>query len=197
MLCLKTRYQIWHCAIKQSAYSTRLLTMILYAYHFSPMCTSPTHLPEIYNLNNSQQRVQFRKFLIAQLPPLRWYFHRITSKYFPSNLFSNTLRQYSSFTMMDKNSHPYKTDNTILLYISIFIFLYRKCQDKILVSGGINKFNRLLGYPFFWKMLLHHWVSAAKLWRQCSGLRTRGTKPPVMLYHIPEHMPHPYHCKNL
>lgn len=102
-----------------------------------------------------------------------------------SNIFSNTICKYSYFTMMDQNSHPYTTDNIILQYNSIFRFLHSKCQGKILTAAGIHKFNMLLGYPFFWKMtLLHHWVSTAKLWRQCSGLKTWGTKTPVIIYII-------------
>jgi hypothetical protein len=199
MFCLKIRYQIWHCVIKQSAFSTSLLAMILFTYHFSPMCTSPIHLIFLKFITSIIASKEYNSGN-SSLHNFHHYFDT-SAKLGPnislSNLDANTRCQYSSFTMRDQNSHPYKTDNTILLYISIFIFLYSKCQDKILIAAGIHKFNMLLGYPFFWKMMLHHWVSAAELWRQCSGLKTQGTKSPVMLYHIPEQTPHPYHCKNL
>ena len=200
MFRMKMGYQIWHCVIKQSAFSTRFLTMILYGYHFSPMCTThPTHLIFLKFITSVTASKEYK----SGNSSLHNFHHcfdtsvTLGPNISLSNLFSNTHCQYSSFTMMDQNSHPYKTDNTILLYISIFIFLYSKRQDKILITAGIHKFNMLLGYPFFWKMMLHHWVPAAKLWRQRSGLKTGGNKTPVMLYHIPEQTPHPYHCKNL
>jgi len=141
--------------------------MILYAHHFSPMCTtSPTNLIFLKFINSIIASKEYNSGN-SSLHNSNHYFDTsapLGPNISLSNLFSNTLCQHSPFTMMDQNSHPYTTDNTILLYISIFIFLYSKCQDKILIAAGIHKFNMLLGYPFFWKMmLLHHWVSAAKL----------------------------------
>jgi len=195
MFCLKIRYHVGHSAIKQSASSTRLLTMILYAYHFSSMCkASPTNLIFLKFITSIIASKEYNSGN-SSLHNINHYFDTsapLGPNISLSNLFSNTHCQYSSFAMMDQNSHPYTTDNTTLLYNSVFIFLNSKCQDKILRAAGIHKFNMHLGYPFFWKMtLLHHWVFAAKLWRQCSGLKTQGTKTPVTLYHIPKQTPHP------
>jgi len=47
-----------------------------------------------------------------------------------SNLYPNTLSLRSSQTMSDQVSHPYKTeDKIIVLYILIFIFLDSKLED--------------------------------------------------------------------
>jgi len=48
-----------------------------------------------------------------------------------STLFLNTLSLRSSLSVSDQVSHPYKTTGKIIfLYISIFIFLDNKMQDK-------------------------------------------------------------------
>jgi len=125
--------------------------MILYAHHFSPLCTSPTHFIFLKFITSLRVSKEYNSGN-SSLHNFHHYFDTSAAlgpNISLSNLFSNTLCQYSSFTMMDRNSHPYKTDNTILLYISIFIFLNSKCQDKILISAGIHKFNMILGYPFF------------------------------------------------
>lgn len=56
-------------------------------------------------------------------------------------------------------------------------------------AASIHNFNKLMGYPFLWKMKLHHWVSGAKLWGQCSGLKVLEIKAIVT--------PNTYYCKNL
>ena len=134
--------QVPDVTLRYSAFSTRLLTMILYAYHYSPMCTiSPTHLiflKFITSITTSKEHNSWN----SSLHNFHHYFD--TSAFLGPNisfsdLFSKTFYQCSSFTMMGQHSHPHKTENTILLYISIFTFLHSKCKDKILIAANSSR----------------------------------------------------------
>jgi hypothetical protein len=126
--------------------------MILYAYHFSPMCTTNSHHLSFLKFINLI--IAIKEYNSGNSSLHNFYDYFDTSAALGPNislsnhLFSNTLCQYSSFTMMEQNSHPCKKDNTILLIISIFTLLYSKYQDKILIAAGIHKLNMIFGYPF-------------------------------------------------
>jgi len=126
MFCLKIGYQIWHCAIKQSAFSTRLLTMILYAYHFSPICTtSPTHFIFLKFITSIIASKEYDSGN-SSLHNFHHYFDTSVAlgpNISLSNLLSNTHCQYTSFTMMDQNSHPYK-QTTLYFCISQSSYFY-------------------------------------------------------------------------
>jgi hypothetical protein len=119
--------------------------MILYAYHFYPMCTtSHTHIifPQfITSIIASKEHNSGNSSL--------HYFHHYTDtsallgpNISLSNPFSNAHCQCLYFPVMGQNSQPYTTDNTTLLYISIIVIFdnYRclMCAPRVIRHTSIR-----------------------------------------------------------
>jgi hypothetical protein len=78
--------------------------------------TSPAHLIL------SWQRVQVMK----HFSPTSYHFIPLWSQYSPQQPLSNTFGLCSSLNLRDQLSHPYPTDNIIVVYILVFAFLYTR-----------------------------------------------------------------------
>jgi hypothetical protein len=71
------------------------------------------------------------KPFIMKSAPLSRYFLLLCPNIVVRSLLSKTLSLYSSLNFKDQVSHPYKTTGKItILYISIFMFLNSKRQDR-------------------------------------------------------------------
>ena len=104
----------------------------VYTSPFPIRCTLPAHLILLDLIN----RIIFYEEYRSLSSSLRSFLHspcylvHLRPKFLLSSLYSNTLSLCSSLILRDQFPHPYTTGKIIFLYISIFIFLYSKLEDK-------------------------------------------------------------------
>jgi hypothetical protein len=79
------------------------------------------------------------KFLIVQLPPFSFTSSLVGPNILLRTLFSNTLSLYSSLSVRDQVSHPYKTTGRIMVvYITFTFRSFHELRLKNALNGKIN-----------------------------------------------------------